>query len=1010
MTYSVNLNEYTVIKKNGSEEQFDINKVVEACRMAASNCSKKLSLSDENGVASIVTSKVLGLKKKSISTEKIHGWAIQALKIIDQEVADCYKSYHQFRKNTMREVAKIKEKSDHLKYAGDRENANYNSSLFSTQNAIFRGWNSTLISKNFFLTKKERQAIKDGFIYIHDLRDIMVGNHNCCVFDMETVLDGGFKILNVRTEEPKRVMSACGAMYDILNTASAQQYGGFSVPEIDKIVAKYAIKEFQHTGDKDGVLENIKQGLQSLQHHINSNVSARGDTPFITFSFGCIDGEDELFNEFQLAACLELLRYRQKVEMTFPKLVCLYSTPIMEKYPILLDECIETNRTTLYPDYVSLDEGYSGELYKKYKLCHTPMGCRSFPTPLGGYENPQKTVGLFNVGVVSLNLPLIYMECSKKKLDFIEEVKKYTQMCIDFLDRRYEQIASMKCSSNPLGFCEGGFVGGNKNPDDLVGDIVNNMGASIGITALNELSVLRNGCELYLCDEEDYRKIIEVVEAIKELVNKNCSNERHYSLYGTPAESLCFSGDTIVQVYGGNKCIKDIKVGDLVYSYNESENKIELKPVIRSMMTSEKAVVVNVKFNNGQTVVCTPNHPFAMRKIERNSKGQIVREYIEYVEAKDLKNGDRIKSNYRHVTHNGRCIFTTNQYEHDVVAEYFYGEKPEGHVVHHKDENKMNNLVENLVYITDAEHRRIHMKDTIGKFCYTPKSQTGKNNTFYGKSHSNESKELNRQSHIGKNNVSSKPLVKLDLDGNILAEYESAGQLYREDKNFTNISYALNGKSNLTSYPQYCGHYHKGSLWYFKSDIENVSFENHIVESVEFLDEEIPVYDITVEDNHNFYVGGDDGILVHNCGTQCEQFRKRFGIVEGVSDKPYFNNSFHMPVTADISPIEKMNLEYELFHIINGGHIQYVRVDEPENKQAIKKLVKYGMKKGFYQGININCISCEDCGEHFRKHPTVCPKCGSKNILEVGRVCGYKGFMNRMNDAKLAEIAERKCM
>ena len=684
MTYSVNLNEYTVIKKNGSEEQFDINKVVDACRMAASNCSKKLSLSDENGVASIVTSKVLGLKKKSISTEKIHGWAIQALKIIDQEVADCYKSYHQFRKNTMREVAKIKEKSDHLKYAGDRENANYNSSLFSTQNAIFRGWNSTLISKNFFLTKKERQAIKDGFIYIHDLRDITVGNHNCCVFDMETVLDGGFKILNVRTEEPKRVMSACGAMYDILNTASAQQYGGFSVPEIDKIVAKYAIKEFQHTGDKDGVLENIKQGLQSLQHHINSNVSARGDTPFITFSFGCIDAEDELFNEFQLESCLELLRYRQKVEMTFPKLVCLYSTPIMEKYPILLDECIETNRTTLYPDYVSLDEGYSGELYKRYKLCHTPMGCRSFPTPLGGYENPQKTVGLFNVGVVSLNLPLIYMECSKKKLNFIEEVKKYTQMCIDFLDRRYEQIASMKCSSNPLGFCEGGFVGGNKNPDDLVGDIVNNMGASIGITALNELSVLRNGCELYLCDEEDYRNIVEVVEAIKELVNKNCSNERHYSLYGTPAESLC--------------------------------------------------------------------------------------------------------------------------------------------------------------------------------------------------------------------------------------------------------------------------------------------------------------------------------------GTQCEQFRKRFGIVEGVSDKPYFNNSFHMPVTADISPIEKMNLEYELFHVINGGHIQYVRVDEPENKQAIKKLVKYGMKCGFYQGININCISCEDCGEHFRKHPTVCPKCGSKNILEVGRVCGYKGFMNRMNDAKLAEIAERKCM
>ena len=684
MTYSANLNEYKVIKKDGSEEQFDLSKVVEACQMAASNCSKKLSLSDTDGVASIITSRVLGLKRKTITTEKIHGWTIQALKMIDPEVAECYKSYHQFRKNTMREVAKIKEKSDHLKFAGDRENANYNSSLFSTQNAIFRGWNSTLISKNFYLTKKERQAIKDGFIYIHDLRDIMVGNHNCCVFDMENVLEGGFKILNVHTKEPKRVMSACGAMYDILNTASAQQYGGFSVPEIDRIIAKYACKEFSYTGDKAGVLENIKQGIQSLQHHINSNVSARGDTPFITFSFGCIDGDDELFNEFQLAACLELLRYRQKVEMTFPKLVCLYSTPVMRKYPILEDECIETNRATLYPDYVSLDEGYSGELYQKYKLKHTPMGCRSFPTPLGGYDNPTKTVGLFNVGVVSLNLPLIYMECKTKGLAFILEVRKYTQMCIDFLDRRYKQIASMKCSSNPLGFCEGGFVGGNKDPDDLVGDIVNNMGASIGITALNELSILMNGNEIHNTSIKDFLAIEEVVDEIQDVVNKNCSDERHYSLYGTPAESLC--------------------------------------------------------------------------------------------------------------------------------------------------------------------------------------------------------------------------------------------------------------------------------------------------------------------------------------GTQCEQFRKRFGIIPGVSDKPYFNNSFHVPVTADISPIEKQEEEFHFFHKIKGGHIQYVRVDEPENKEAIRQLVRHGMNLGFYQGININCISCEDCGEHFRKHPTVCPKCGSKNILEVGRVCGYKGFMNRMNDAKLAEIAERKCM
>ena len=78
MTYSANLNEYKVIKKDGSEEQFDLSKVVEACQMAASNCSKKLSLSDTDGVASIITSRVLGLKRKTITTEKIHGWTIQS--------------------------------------------------------------------------------------------------------------------------------------------------------------------------------------------------------------------------------------------------------------------------------------------------------------------------------------------------------------------------------------------------------------------------------------------------------------------------------------------------------------------------------------------------------------------------------------------------------------------------------------------------------------------------------------------------------------------------------------------------------------------------------------------------------------------------------------------------------------------------------------------------------------------------------------------------------------------
>ena len=182
-----------VIKKDGSIEQFDINKVVEACALAAANCSKTLSDGDIEGIKANVLQRV-EKRKKDISTETLGKYAIIALRTVDTEIADQYKNFHQFRKNIIRELNEVRRKVDSLKYAGDRENANYDSSLFSTQSAIYRGWHSRMASEAFYLNKAERDAIKCGKLYIHDLRDIMFGNHNCCVFAMERVLSNGFTI------------------------------------------------------------------------------------------------------------------------------------------------------------------------------------------------------------------------------------------------------------------------------------------------------------------------------------------------------------------------------------------------------------------------------------------------------------------------------------------------------------------------------------------------------------------------------------------------------------------------------------------------------------------------------------------------------------------------------------------------------------------------------------------------------------------------------------------------
>ena len=123
------------------------------------------------------------------------------------------------------------------------------------------------------------------------------------------------------------------------------------------------------------------------------------------------------------------------------------------------------------------------------------------------------------------------------------------------------------------------------------------------------------------------------------------------------------------------------------------------------------------------------------------------------------------------------------------------------------------------------------------------------------------------------------------------------------------------------------------------------------------------------------------------CSLQVEQFRKMYGIIENVSDKPYVSNSFHCHVSEDISPIEKQDKEERFWNLMNGGKIQYVRYPINYNIEAIRTLVRRAMKKGFYEGVNLSLAYCEDCG-HEELEMDVCPKCGSRNLTKIDRMNG----------------------
>lgn len=150
------------------------------------------------------------------------------------------------------------------------------------------------------------------------------------------------------------------------------------------------------------------------------------------------------------------------------------------------------------------------------------------------------------------------------------------------------------------------------------------------------------------------------------------------------------------------------------------------------------------------------------------------------------------------------------------------------------------------------------------------------------------------------------------------------------------------------------------------------------------------------------------------CGLQVRQFRDKYGIVKGVSDKEYVSNSFHCHVSENITPTEKQDLEGRFWELSNGGKIQYVRYPLDYNVNAVKTLIRRAMEMGFYEGVNMSLAYCDDCG-HQELEMDVCPVCGSSNLTKIDRMNGYLAFSrvhgdSRLSDHKMSEISDRKSM
>ena len=703
-----------VVKKDGSRVPFNVQKVISAVNKSAYRAMTEFSEEEKHRICRYVIGKINASGAKRIPIATMHNIVEGALEEVKPIVAKSYRDYRNYKQDFVRMLDDVYTKSQSIMYIGDKENSNTDSALVSTKRSlIFNQFNKSLYQK-FFLTREEIQASHDGYIYIHDMsarRDTM----NCCLFDVGAVLSGGFEMGNIWYNEPNSLDVAFDVIGDIVLSAASQQYGGFTVPSVDLLLEPYAVKSYRRYVDKYLALEvpeekakeqaykdlskEFEQGFQGWEYKFNTVASSRGDYPFISVTAGT---GRSMLARLATRTLLDVRRKGQgkkgcKKPVLFPKIIFLYDEKLHGRgceLEELFEAAVDCSAKTMYPDYLSLTgEGYVAEMYKKYGKIISPMGCRAFLSPWyerGGMtpadeEDTPVFVGRFNIGAISLHLPMILAKAREEKRDFYEVLDYYLNMIRQLHIRTYEYLGELRASTNPLAYCQGGFYKGHLKYSDKIKPLLRMATASFGITALNELQQLYNGKSLV----EDGDFALEVMRHINDKVAEFKKEDGNlYAIYGTPAENLC--------------------------------------------------------------------------------------------------------------------------------------------------------------------------------------------------------------------------------------------------------------------------------------------------------------------------------------GLQVNQFREKYGIVKGVSDRSYVSNSFHCHVSEDITPIEKQDLEKRFWDLCNGGKIQYVKYPIDYNKEALRTLIRRAMKMGFYEGVNLSLAYCDDCG-YQELEMDVCPKCGSHNLTKIERMNGYLSYSRvhgdtRLNEAKMAEIKERRSM
>ena len=512
-----------------------------------------------DGIESIIST--LAKRTETVTTAMIHQWVIDALSIQSKDVAEAYRSYHVERKGWREGLIAAQAEAENMSItATNRDNANVDAGQSSSLRVLSNAGHEKLLAMKQFLDPQMINAHETGFLYVHDLAALPFYLLNCSLPRFRYLV--GHTVTINGTDYPKpQTLTECGRKLRILIfTIACNQFGGCTCCSVDQILAPY-VKEELRRKPNDVVWDLLLDLFTEWDILFNTVGSSRGDYPFITITGGVPSKGEGLDEEAALvwAAAMEVRKRGhgepgKKRPFLFPKLVFLYDAELHGSgKPLhwLYEAGVECSSTCMYPDWLSLTgEGYVPSIYKRYGEIISPMGCRAFLSPWyrrGGIHpaddmDVPEFLGRFNIGVVSLNLPMIYWECDKNVEAFWNFLEYHLLLIRKHFKRRVEKIGQMPAGRNELLFCQGGVLdprtgqGSFLSPDEPVAPILSSATASFGITALNELQQAYNGKSLL----EDGAFAMEVMRFINRKIQEYKEEDGIlYAIYGTPAESLC---------------------------------------------------------------------------------------------------------------------------------------------------------------------------------------------------------------------------------------------------------------------------------------------------------------------------------------------------------------------------------------------------------------------------------------------------------------------------------------